>query len=172
MTAIQNPLSYCRTTMEQMLERLDASEISITFKQQWRDLKTNEEIKEMIRKYFNYLPFNGLRELIMITEYGTSKHLHYHGIIRGKVKDLSELNNMLNKRFGRSYIRTIKYPESYVKYMMKEQDDDLIEDMIYIKYNEEEKKPIKITVKLPPKVTDHPLISKQYKKYDISIYFN
>ncbi|AUM61971.1 putative Rep [uncultured virus] len=165
-------LSYCRSRMEQMIEQLDSSEITITFKQKWRDEFTNDEIHQMIIKYFGSIPLTDLRELLLISEYGENRNLHYHGIIRGKLKDVSQLKSFLNKRFGRTEIKVIKYPQSYVKYMLKEQTEEEIEgSMIYYKYNSEQKAEPKIGAKTAPSRMEHPMNCKTYKHYDISLYF-
>lgn len=169
--AIQDTLSYCRPIMEQMVSQLDSSEITITFKQTWRDTMDNEDIMRMMKKYFNSIPLNDLRELILVPEYGESLNLHYHGVIRGKLKDVSSLKTFLNRKFGRTEIKNIKYPDSYVKYMLKEQDETDIEDIIYIKYNDTQKEPRKITVKKAPIKWEHPMNSREIlPEYGLTTY--
>ena len=143
--AIQTPLSNCRITdpvqkhideiVDTMLEQLDSSEITITFKQKYRDTLTNSEISLMMRKYFRFLPLDHLKEIILIPEYGNNKNLHYHGIIRGKASSVSELKGFLNRRFGRTTITSIRNTENYKKYIFKEQEGpDCTDDYIYCKY--------------------------------------
>lgn len=137
--AIQNPLSNRRQFVEKVIERmvnsLDASEVTITFKQTYRNNNTNYEIIAFMRKYFQFLPLNLIKEIILLPEYGENKNLHFHGIIRGKASSVSELKGFLNRRFGRSTIATIRKPENYVKYMLKEQEDIILEDdFIYNDY--------------------------------------
>lgn len=134
---IRNALSYLRPIMDKMMDNnMDYAEISITFRQKWRDMFNNTELKRMINRYFRFLPLSDIREILLIPEYGDSKNLHYHGIIRGKASELSELKTFLNHRFGRSRIATVRKPEDYKKYMLKEQQGltDLDE---YIYYNYE-----------------------------------
>jgi len=134
-TAIQTPLSNCRMMAEKMVNTMDSSEITITFKQKYRDMMTNEEISLIMRKYFRFLPLNHIRELILIPEYGQNKNLHYHGIIRGKASSVSELKGFLNRRFGRTTITTIRNTEQYLKYILKEQTEELsYDDYIYYNY--------------------------------------
>lgn len=127
-------LSYLRPIMERMLEHLDSSEITITFKQIYRDNLDNDEIIKLIKRYFRFLPLNDIRELLLIPEYGQNKNLHFHGIIRGKSKSLSGLKGFLNKRFGRSTISNIKYPDSYINYLLKEQEETDKDDILHIAY--------------------------------------
>lgn len=58
--AIQQPLSNCRQFVEKTIDRmansLDASEVTITFKQTYRVNNTNYEIIAFMRKYFRFLP--------------------------------------------------------------------------------------------------------------------
>lgn len=129
-----NVLSYLRPLMEKMLEYKDSSEITITFKQSWRNDFTNDEIIKFVERYFRFLPLNNLKEVILVPEYGANKNLHFHGIIRGKAKSLSELKGFLNKRFGRSTISNVKYVESYVKYLLKEQEETDPDDIIHMTY--------------------------------------
>ena len=137
--AIQKPLSnrrqFVETVIDRMANSLDASEISITFKPIYRVNNTNYEIMAFMRKYFRFLPLNLLKEIILLPEYGESKNLHFHGIIRGKASSVSELKGFLNRRFGRSTVATIRHPDKYIKYMLKEQEDVITkEDFIYNDY--------------------------------------
>lgn len=132
-SAIQNPLSNCRILVDQMVNKMDASEITITFKQKYRDILTNSEISKTIAKYFRFLPLNHIREILLIPEYGTNKNLHYHGIIRGRAASVSELKGFLNRRFGRTTITSIRNTEKYKEYILKEQTNYDC-DYIYIPY--------------------------------------
>ena len=136
--AIQNTLSNRRQFVENVINRManssDASEVTITFKQTYRNNNTNYEIIAFMRKYFRFLPLN-LKEIILLPEYGDNKNLHFHGIIRGKASSVSELKGFLNRRFGRCTIATIRRPENYIKYLLKEQEDIILEDdFIYNDY--------------------------------------
>ena len=122
--------------MVEMMEHMDSSEITITFKQKWRDSFDNDEILSMFQRYFRFLPLNNLKEILLVPEYGANKNLHFHGLIRGRAKELSSLKGFLNKRFGRSTISMIKYPDSYVEYLLKEQKETDLEDIIHHKYDE------------------------------------
>ena len=135
------PLSNRRPTVEYLIDKmvntLDASEVTITFKPIYRVNNTNLEIINFMRKYFRFLPLNLLREIILIPEYGCNKNLHFHGIIRGKASSVSELKGFLNRRFGRSTISNIRYPEQYQNYLLKEQEEDITEaDYIYYDYSD------------------------------------
>lgn len=137
--AIQQPLSNCRQFVEKVIDRmansLDASEITITFKPTYRVNNTNYEIIAFMRKYFRFLPLNLLKEVIILPEYGENKNLHFHGIIRGKASSVSELKGFLNRRFGRATVSTIRYPDKYIKYLLKEQEDIITkDDYIYNDY--------------------------------------
>lgn len=143
--AIQKPLSNCRITdpvqkrideiVDTMLEQLDSSEITITFKPKYRDILSNIEISSLMRRYFRFLPLNNLKEIILIPEYGQNKNLHYHGIIRGKASSVSELKGFLNRRFGRTTITSIRNTENYKKYIFKEQEGpDCTEEYIWYNY--------------------------------------
>lgn len=131
-------LSYLRPLIESMVDKLDASEVTITFKQSWRDNLQNHEIIRMIERYFRFLPLTYIREVLLVPEYGANRNLHFHGILRGKVSDMSELKIFLNRRFGRSTISAIQCPAHYGEYIMKEQEDTDINDIIHFKYNNEE----------------------------------
>lgn len=100
------------------------SEISITFKQIYRNTYTNLEIEYLIMKYIDYcIDYFDLDYILLVSEYGESHNLHFHGLIKGNRKNLSEMKLWLNKRWGRSTIKSIQYTESYAKYLMKEQDN-------------------------------------------------
>ena len=61
------PLSNRRPTVEYLIDKmvntLDASEVTITFKPIYRVNNTNLEIINFMRKYFRFLPLNLLRKL-------------------------------------------------------------------------------------------------------------
>lgn len=136
---IRNTLSYLRPIMERMIEHTDCSEITITFKQTYRDNFDNEEITNMLKRYFMFVPLQDMKQLLLVPEYGNNSNLHFHGLIRGKKKDMSSLKLFLNKRFGRSTISMVRYPDSYIKYMLKEQDETTdLEDIIIQNNTEEE----------------------------------
>jgi len=113
---------------------LDASEITITFKPKW-DVLRDDEIRSIIQRYFTFLPFNSIKEILLIPEYGDNSRLHYHGIIRANKKELSELKKFLRSRFGFSTISMIRQPEKYLTYLFKEHPEE--EDTIYRDYEDE-----------------------------------
>lgn len=132
---LSNRRPFVETVIERMANSLDASEVTITFKPTYRVNNTNYEIITFMRRYFRFLPLNLLKEIILLPEYGENKNLHFHGIVRGKASSVSELKGFLNRRFGRSTIATIRQPEKYVKYMLKEQEDIILkDDYIYCDY--------------------------------------
>ena len=54
-----------------------------------------------------------------------------------KASSVSELKRVLNRRFGRSTISNIRYPEQYQNYLLKEQEEDITEaDYIYYDYSD------------------------------------
>lgn len=133
-SAIQNTLSNCRTRAERMVNKRDCAEITITFKPKWRDNFDNEEIIVLVRRYFKALPLNDIREVLLIPEYGSNLNIHFHGLIRGRVKDLSTLKGFLNKRLGRSTISSVQLPKNYVDYILKEvvKNETTMKDIIYV----------------------------------------
>jgi len=122
--AIQEPSSNCRelgTLIDHMVDELDSSEITITFRDKFiNQFQNMDEIIHLIKHYFTYLPFNDIKELLLIPEYGSTSRIHFHGIIRMKSKDKATLLLWLKKRFGRSTISMIRNPIDYKKYMLKE----------------------------------------------------
>lgn len=106
---------------DRMVNELDASEITLTFRAGYDELDDNE-IKEYINKYFRFVPLN-LRELFLVAEYGETNRLHFHGIVRGTHKDMSQLLKWIKRRFGRATIKTISHPEQYNQYIWKEHPD-------------------------------------------------
>lgn len=125
--AINNPLSNCRPIMEQMMEQLDASEITITFKDTFMDtLGDIDMVISLIGRYFSSLPFNDIREIILVPEYGDTNRLHFHGVIRASAKTKASLLLFLKKRFGRSEIKTIRNTVNYLNYMLKEKPTQYI----------------------------------------------
>lgn len=95
---------------------LDASEISITFKEEFRNKYTDYEIKKVLTEYLSIHRI----QVILYPEYGDNTHLHYHGVVRGRKIVLSELLKALKKYFGRTTLRMIKNPARYKEYIRKE----------------------------------------------------
>lgn len=120
---IRNTLSDLCPRMVELALKQDVCEITVTFKQHYRDNFNNTEIHHMLYRYIKYMPLNGLYELFLIGEYGDNHNLHYHGIVRGTRNALSQVKIYLNRRFGRTSISTIRDIYSYVKYLMKEQPE-------------------------------------------------
>lgn len=104
-----------------MVNELDASEITLTFRSGYDELDDNE-LKEYINKYFRFVPLN-LREIFLVAEYGDTNRLHFHGIVRGTHKDMSQLLKWTKRRFGRTTIKTIAHPDKYNEYIWKEKPD-------------------------------------------------
>lgn len=133
-TAIQQPLSNCRVIMEELIStnvsQLDASEITITFRDKFIDsMNDMDEIIRYIELYFRFIPLK-LTSIFLIPEYGDTNRIHFHGIIRGKRKDIATLLLWLKRRFGRSTIATIRNTTKYHKYLLKENP----KEYIYIDY--------------------------------------
>lgn len=118
---------YCREDSEfrkiydSMLDHF-ASEITITFKQKFRDAMDNDEIETVLAEFFcDMLTHNKLDRLILIREYGDSHNLHYHGLInlRGNGNaDLSSLKSFLCKKFGRTTIKAVNKSHRYLNYLI------------------------------------------------------
>lgn len=117
-----------------LLDKPKAMEITITFKPKWREEYDNQEIIAALRRYFRLNgPLISMEHLLLVTEYGENLNLHFHGIIVAKPKDLSQFKIWLNKRFGRSTISYIRHPESYAKYLLKEQTtSEMLDDIIIL----------------------------------------
>lgn len=133
-TAIQQPLSNCRTMMEELIltniSQSDASEITITFRDKFIDsMNDMDELIRYIELYFRFIPLN-LTSILLIPEYGNTNRIHFHGIIRGTRKEKATLLLWLKRRFGRSTIATIRNTTSYHKYLLKENP----KEYIYINY--------------------------------------
>ena len=128
-----NTLSYRRSGREN-LEKLitalvnspRAAEITITFRESYRKLYDDYEIVKLIEAYMkdSIEHFDDIEEILLVSEYGDNHQLHFHGVIIGRARDLSQLLTYMKRRFGRTTIRMIKYPESYKKYLLKEQPND------------------------------------------------
>lgn len=129
--AIQKSLSYRRITTEINNHIDECSEITITFKQRYRDILNDDEIHNLISSYMKWAyDFLNLNYILLIQEYGDNNNLHYHGLIRGKAKYLSQLKGLLNRRFGRNTIRCIRNTLRYTDYLLKEQSKDTLNKVI------------------------------------------
>jgi len=132
-----NTLSYRRARrdrlvpfIEEFMNDLNISEITITFKECYRQSYDNYFIHRLVEAYFQDLIYKyDIMQVLLIPEYGDNHHLHFHGLIQGGSKDISQILTFLKRRFGRTTIRMVKYPESYKKYLLKEQTKDPLGDI-------------------------------------------
>jgi len=70
-----------------------------------------------------------LKDIILVSEWSDAGRFHYHGKIHMTHKMLPDyLRRYFSKVFGRIRMRCIKYPDSYVNYVLKtfKKPDDLI----------------------------------------------
>lgn len=91
-------------------------EFSITFKEMYRKLYTDKEIRDILCKYLKIHPVS----YILYPEYGNNIKLHYHGVAWGTMQNLRMMKDALQSKFGRTEIKGIQYTESYFKYIKKE----------------------------------------------------
>lgn len=114
-----------------MIDEDDASEITITFRDQFMSHYENtSEIFHLLKRWLRFLPLSYIREILLVPEYGETNRLHFHGIIRAKAKDKSDLLMFLKKRFGRATITSIRNTQKYKEYMLKEDPEEFIH-MLY-----------------------------------------
>lgn len=104
-------------------------EITITFKPVIL-LLTKDVIKQNIEHNIRKILYNSRfcarlnnPKVILLHEFSQTGLFHYHGIFYGIRKDLiGEIRQMLIRTFGRIEIKTIRYWDTYVKYMTKERE--------------------------------------------------
>lgn len=136
---IRTTLSNLRSLearVERMVEAKDSAEITITFKQKYRDTWDNDELIIYMKRYFAFMPLN-LKEILLVTEYGDNMNLHFHGILRGTAKDKSTVKSYCNKRIGRTTVSTIRNTQKYKEYLLKEQTRETLKDIIYFNYEDD-----------------------------------
>lgn len=135
MAQIQEPSSnLCPKNHTQLLNIIESlvndtktSEITITFRDSFiNQFNDMDDIIQTIEHYFKFLPTNTIHKILLVPEYGETSRIHFHGLIRGSRKELSSLLLWLKKRFGRSTISMIKYPERYKDYLLKENPTEYI----------------------------------------------
>lgn len=120
---IQKKQHLCLTHLDENVELFIEkgwSEFSITFRQEYRNIMDDLSIKKALSRALRLLP--GV-QYVLYPEYGKNHNLHYHGIIKGTNYMLSLVKGTCNRTFGRTYIRSIQYTESYFKYMKKERNN-------------------------------------------------
>lgn len=125
-----NTLSYrrmsrenCSKIIDTMMEDLRTAEVTITFKEKFRTNFQNSDLFYIVQKIIDnqFNMYKTLSEVLLIPEYGNNNHLHFHGLITATKPDLSNMLNAYKRILGRSEIKMIKYPESYKRYLLKEQ---------------------------------------------------
>lgn len=113
--------------IDNMIEEKDASEITITFRDKFlNNYENTSEIFHLLKRWLRFLPLSYIREILLIPEYGETNRIHFHGIIRAKAKDKSDMLMFLKKRFGRATIATIRNTQQYKEYMLKEKPEEFI----------------------------------------------
>lgn len=128
---------WLEMTVEDMLEKHDSSEITITFKQKWRDQFNNDEIHAFLKEYFLKNDIFDYKEIILFREFGDNLNMHYHGIVRGLASKKSQLKTWLNRRLGFTFIRMVRNTERYKNYLFKEQlDIDQYKHVIYMNFQQ------------------------------------
>jgi len=119
--------------MDILIRTLKASEITITFKETYRNT-TDLNIRDLLTIYLKHHIGEGVF-YILYPEYGANYKLHYHGIIwGGSSRVYSSIKRKLSKDIGRNTLRMISFPDSYWKYLIKERKDiEHIETLIIFK---------------------------------------
>ena len=113
-----------------MEDHLDSSEITITFKDKYlNNINDMDDVIKLLEKYFLFVPVNGIKDYILIPEYGQNSRIHFHGVIRGTAKAKATLLLLLRRRFGFTEIKMIRDNRKYLDYIFKENPDpdDVIE---------------------------------------------
>lgn len=105
------------------LEKIIGSctELTVTYKEElvrtWGDsmLRTITEdlIKKVLKKERSY-------DLVLVGEHSSVGRYHMHGCFRGIPNDtVSKLKRALSRHIGRTEIKMLAFPDSYLKYMFK-----------------------------------------------------
>lgn len=110
--------TYLDNLIDKHIDDGTGSEFCVTFKEEFRNKYTDYEIRKVLCKYLSIHRI----QYVLYPEYGESTHLHYHGLIWGRVLVLSELLKQCKKHFGRTNIRMVKNPAKYKEYIRKERD--------------------------------------------------
>lgn len=122
----ERPLSPLRPKLE--LEELisekicKATEITVTFKPEletrWSDVPLKHITERVLRKCMIRFPKTSV--ICLIGEHSRVGRLHYHGVFWGIPNDkVSRLKRACTRDLGRTEIKMISFPESYLKYMFK-----------------------------------------------------
>lgn len=165
------PLSHLRpieVNVKELEDRLlllvkqkDPLEVTVTFREELRDFYKGFTLTNMVAKCFNRtrLQEGDYIEVIMVGEYSAVGHYHMHGIMRTTPRLVDLIRRKLKKEFGRVEIQQVRYPNSYVGYILK--NDGVIPRKIYTQELIEISK--SIPVRAPSSPGEH--IDRVYQEY-------
>lgn len=126
------PLSYLRpieaqvVQLEEKLRELvkesSPLEVTVTFRDDLRAAYQSFSLTNMLYKCLDRtrLHEGDYLQVIMVGEFSASGHYHLHGIMRTTPRLTDLIKRKLVKEFGRVEIQLIRYPESYISYILKD----------------------------------------------------
>lgn len=103
------------------------TELTITYKPDIHDRYTPATLTQMSRdNLFKIQKRHPELRAILIGEYSKTGMYHMHGTLKCDPRTLNALKRRLSHELGRCEIKSIKYVDSWVDYVLKKSDDDRI----------------------------------------------
>lgn len=99
-----------------------STEITVTFKQEihenWYEVAMKEMVEKVIRRSMRRAADTSA--VLLIGEHSNVGRFHFHGILHGISNDyVSKIHRALKRHIGRTQVRMVTFPDSYLKYMFK-----------------------------------------------------
>lgn len=96
-------------------------EISPTFRPELRLRFKPSTITALLNEYFKKKSHRHQFSLVLVGEYSLTGIYHMHGILDCEPRFASILRREMPREFGRTELKTISYPDSYVDYILKDE---------------------------------------------------
>lgn len=110
---------------EEIKKKIDkCTEITITYKneliEQWNDGTLKDITEKVLRRVLQRCKIPKTAVICLIGEHSPVGRFHYHGVFCGIANDkISSLKRACTRHLGRTEIKMISFPESYIKYIFK-----------------------------------------------------
>lgn len=100
------------------IEPLNQSEITMTFRDNILETYTVPMIQKTVYQFMKKLGSKHHFTFFLVQDYSNTYRLHYHGIIwLSNVEVAQKIRLSIQRKFGRTQIRTINHPVEYAQYV-------------------------------------------------------
>lgn len=106
-------------------------EITFTFTEEIHNLYSNETLTKMVNEFMLKIMGNETGSMVGIGEISELGRFHIHSVFYGSPRIAQKVRREAPRCFGRTQIKAVSFPKSYVDYMFKESGFDRTFRKIY-----------------------------------------